>query len=87
MSRIFIGPLAGYIALSRTKTSFSLERKMVGPLCGSPLCRVQVLLILRKDMCTPEGEDFLFSRAVVRRVDGHLCRRLPLWLLGGFVEK
>ena len=62
----FMGPLAGYFqgAVSRTKTSFSLERKtallpMVGPLCGvAAVPWFKSWLGLREDMGIPEGEDF-----------------------------
>ena len=62
----FMGPLAGYFqgAVSRTKTSFSLERKtallpMVGPLCGvAAVPWFKAWLGLREDMGIPEGEDF-----------------------------
>ena len=42
---------------------------------------VKPWLSLREDMCIPEGEDF----PLLPWVYGHLCRRLPLWLPGGFV--
>ena len=82
-----MGPLAGYIALSRTKTSFSLERKMVGPSAGRRCAGFKSCSSFARTCAHLKARTFPFSRAVVRRVDGHLCRRLPLWLLGGFVEK
>ncbi|CAE7555695.1 SLC24A2, partial [Symbiodinium sp. CCMP2592] len=62
----FMGPLAGYFQgeTSRTKTSFSLERKtallpMVGPLCGvASVPWFRTWMSLREDLAIPEGEDF-----------------------------